>query len=124
MRRWRRLTELLLPVNKLWLAIGFTSLILYLEVFLSYRNYARILKWLALSLLAYPLTVFMVQHPWLQVFKATFIPHMEWSFQWLFIITGVLGTTISPYMFFWQAAEETEEERMQHLLVGNSKSAH
>ena len=63
----------------------------------------------------------MVQHPWLQVFKATFIPHMEWSFQWLFIITGVLGTTISPYMFFWQAAEETEEERMQHLLVGNSK---
>lgn len=114
-------TELLLPINKLLLAVGFTGIILGLEILVSYKNYAKILKWLTLSLLAYPLTAFIIQHPWLEVIKATFIPHMEWSFPFLFIITGVFGTTISPYMFFWQASEETEEEKMQHLLVGNSK---
>src|SRR6185312_9674858 len=71
--------------------------------------YARILKWLALSLLAYPITVFIVQMPWLSVLKATFIPHVEFSFAFFFIITGVLGTTISPYMFFWETSQEVEE---------------
>jgi len=94
---------------------------LMLEIFLSYKSYARILKWLVLSLLAYPLTVFIVTQPWLTILQATFVPHIELSFAFLFIITGVLGTTISPYMFFWQASEEVEEEREKHLLRKNSR---
>jgi Mn2+/Fe2+ NRAMP family transporter len=87
-----------------------------LEIFVSYKKYAKILKWLTLSLLAYPLTLFLIKEPWLVLLKATFIPHIEFNFAFLFIITGVFGTTISPYMFFWQASEEVEEERTKHLL--------
>jgi Mn2+/Fe2+ NRAMP family transporter len=92
-----------------------------LEIFTSYKVYSKILKWLCISLFAYPVTVFIVSQPWLTLLKATLIPHIELNFQFLFIITGVLGTTISPYMFFWQASEETEEERMEHLLKGNEQ---
>lgn len=108
--------KLIIPVNFALLAIFFTGSILILEIFTSYQAYSKILKILALSLLAYPLTVFIVKEPWIQILKATFIPHFELSFQFLFIITGVLGTTISPYMFFWQASEENEEEKKLHLL--------
>ena len=87
----------------------FTASILILEIYTTYKVYARILKWLALSLLAYPITVFIVQMPWLTVLKATFIPHIEFTFAFFFIITGVLGTTISPYMFFWETSQEVEE---------------
>ncbi len=109
-------TNLLLPLPFVIFPLLFTTLILALEIVLSYNVYARIFKWLTLSLLAYPLTVFLVTEPWATIFKATFLPHIELNFQFLFIITGVLGTTISPYMFFWQASEETEEERKAHLL--------
>lgn len=107
--------SLLIPVNFAFLTLCFTAIILLLEIFTSYKVYARILKWLALSLLAYPLSVFIVHQPWLEIIKATFIPHFEFSFAFLFIITGVLGTTISPYMFFWQASEEVEEEKEERL---------
>lgn len=117
-------TQLVIPINFTILAIGFTALMLTLEIFTSYKVYARILKWLALSLLAYPLTVFIVQQPWMTIFKATFVPHMEFNFQFLFIITGVLGTTISPYMFFWQASEEVEEEKENHLLGWKGSKPH
>ena len=109
-------THLVLPINITVLTLFFTALILLLEIFISYKKYAKILKWLALSLLAYPLTLFLVKQPWLTILKATFIPHIELSFAFLFIITGVFGTTISPYMFFWQASEEVEEERERHLI--------
>jgi NRAMP (natural resistance-associated macrophage protein)-like metal ion transporter len=108
--------DLLLPLPFVVFALLFTTLILTLEIFLSYKVYARILKWLTLSLLAYPLTVFIVAEPWPTILRATFLPHIEFNFPFLFVITGVLGTTISPYMFFWQASEETEEEREAHLL--------
>jgi len=108
--------HLVLPINLTVLTLFFTALILLLEIFISYKKYAKILKWLALSLLAYPLTLFLVKQPWLTILKATFIPHIELSFAFLFIITGVFGTTISPYMFFWEASEEVEEEREKHLI--------
>jgi NRAMP (natural resistance-associated macrophage protein)-like metal ion transporter len=107
--------QLVIPINFVILTLGFTSLILILEIFTSYRVYSRILKWLALSLLAYPLTVFIVSQPWHTIFVATFWPHVELNFEFFFIITGVLGTTISPYMFFWQASQEVEEEKEFHL---------
>jgi NRAMP (natural resistance-associated macrophage protein)-like metal ion transporter len=111
--------HLIIPVNFVILTLVFTASILFLEIFTSYKVYSKILKWLCISLFAYPVTVFIVSQPWLTLLKATVIPHIELNFQFLFIITGVLGTTISPYMFFWQASEETEEERKDHLLVGN-----
>jgi NRAMP (natural resistance-associated macrophage protein)-like metal ion transporter len=113
--------HLIIPVSFVILTLFFTVSILLLEIFTSYKVYSKILKWLCISLFAYPVTVFIVSQPWLTLLKATFIPHIEFNFQFLFIITGVLGTTISPYMFFWQASEETEEERMEHLLKGNNK---
>jgi NRAMP (natural resistance-associated macrophage protein)-like metal ion transporter len=107
--------QLIIPLNFVVLTLGFTVLILVLEIFTSYRVYARILKWLALTLLAYPLTVFIIDQPWKTILIATFWPHVELNFEFFFIITGVLGTTISPYMFFWQASEEVEEVKEQHL---------
>lgn len=94
----------------------FTASILILEIFTTYKVYARILKWLALSLLAYPITVFIAKMPWLTVLKATFIPHVEFNFAFFFIITGVLGTTISPYMFFWETSQEVEEVKEKKLI--------
>jgi len=109
-------TRLIIPLNFSVLALFFTALILILEIFLSYKVYAKVLKWCALSLIAYPITVFLVNHPWRELIKATFMPHIEFSFSFLFIIVAVFGTTISPYMFFWQASEEIEEEKSQHIF--------
>ncbi|MEN6466299.1 MAG: divalent metal cation transporter [Syntrophaceae bacterium] len=93
------------------LTIVFTGLIVSLELFTSYRQYSRTLKWLTLALFAYPLSVIIIEQPWGEILTATFLPHIEPSFAFLFIITGVLGTTISPYMFFWEASQEVEEQR-------------
>ncbi|WEK21445.1 MAG: divalent metal cation transporter [Candidatus Pedobacter colombiensis] len=108
--------QLLMPVDFVVLTLLFTAIILTLEIFTNYRVYSRILKWLALALLAYPITVFIVDQPWGTVLKATVIPHFEFSFDFLFIITGVFGTTITPYMFFWQASQEVEEEKAKGLI--------
>jgi NRAMP (natural resistance-associated macrophage protein)-like metal ion transporter len=108
--------KLIIPLPFAVWTLLFTASILILEIFTTYKVYARILKWLALSLLAYPITVFIVQMPWLSVLKATFIPHIEFNFAFLFIITGVLGTTISPYMFFWETSQEVEEVKAKKLI--------
>ncbi len=113
--------QLLIPVPFVVLALMFTMVVLVLEIFTSYKTYARILKWLCLSLITYPLTVILVQQPWQDILKATIFPHIEWSFAYMFIITGIVGTTISPYMFFWQASEEVEEEQELHLKHAHGK---
>jgi len=92
--------ELLFPLPFVVFSLVFTALMLLLEVLLSYKVYARILKWLVLSLLAYPITIFIVTQPWGTILRATFLPHIELNFQFLFIIIGVFGTTITPYMLF------------------------
>ena len=103
---------LVVPVPRWALAVLTTGIVLGLEVFISLlcQWYAKFLKWLALALLAYPATALIVKQPWGQILYATFVPHLEFSVSFLFIITGVFGTTISPYMFFWQASQEVEEE--------------
>lgn len=110
-------TKLIIPVPFFLLALFFTMAILILEIFTSYKTYSNILKWLALALLSYPITVFIINQPWLELLKATFVPHIELSFNFLFIIIGVVGTTISPYMFFWEASEEVEEEILKRRLT-------
>lgn len=100
------------------LAIATTAVVVTLEIFITYRAYARVLKWLALALLAYPATALIVAETWGEILRATLVPHIEFSFAFLFIITGVFGTSISPYMFFWQASEEVEEEQALNLPNG------
>ena len=109
--------RLIIPINFAFLTLFFTISILILEIFTSYRAYAKVLKWLALALLAYIVTAIIVPQNWGTVLHALVVPHIELSFSFLFIITGVLGTTISPYMFFWQASEEVEEEIAEHRLA-------
>jgi NRAMP (natural resistance-associated macrophage protein)-like metal ion transporter len=106
--------QLLVPINTYVLIFLFTVTIILCEVFICYKSYARILKWLALSMLSYPLTVFIVNEDWGTLLSATFLPHIEWNFQFLFIITGVLGTTISPYLFFWQGSQQVEDVNQTH----------
>ena len=108
--------NLLVPAPLIVLTLLFTVIILILEIFLSYKVYPGILKWLALALLSYPITVFIVHQDWGTVLKASVVPHIEFSFAFLFIITGVFGTTITPYMFFWEASQEVEEEKAEGLI--------
>src|SRR5476649_2167346 len=109
--------QLLIPAPFIVLTLVFTSIILLLEIFTNYKVYSKILKWLAITLLAYPITLFIVKQPWATLLRATIVPHFELSFAFFFIITGVLGTTISPYMFFWEASQEVEEDQEKHLLT-------
>lgn len=101
--------ELLIPVPFHSHDLNLHHDYLRLEIFISCCTYSKILKRLAITLLAYPVTLFIVHQPWYTVLKATITPHFELSFSFLFIITGVLGTTISLYMFFWEASPEVEE---------------
>src|ERR1035437_5195614 len=102
--------RLLLPLPFVVYARLFTVFVLLLEIFTSYKKYAKILKWLAFALLAYPVTAIIAGQNWPEVLRSTITPHIEFTPAFFFILTGVLGTTISPYMFFWQASEEVEEE--------------
>jgi NRAMP (natural resistance-associated macrophage protein)-like metal ion transporter len=82
-----------------------------LEIFVQYKRYASLLKWMTLALFAYVGTVLVVGVHWGDVAFHTFVPHIQWSTDFLVSVVAVLGTTISPYLFFWQASEEAEEER-------------
>jgi NRAMP (natural resistance-associated macrophage protein)-like metal ion transporter len=92
-----------------WYAALFGIISLLLQVFIPYSRYVRILKWLTLALLAYVATVFTVHVPWLEVARATVLPHLDWSPDYVMTMVAVFGTTISPYLFFWQASQEVEE---------------
>jgi NRAMP (natural resistance-associated macrophage protein)-like metal ion transporter len=83
-----------------------------LEIYASYRRYVTILKWTTLSLFAYVATALVVQVPWGEVVYNTFVPQISWQQDYIVVIVAVLGTTISPYLFFWQASEEAEDERV------------
>ncbi len=110
-------TRLLVPnIPFTLLAVGFSVIILLLEIFISYKTYIRILKWLALVLFAYFITAFLVNVPWGEVLRATLVPHVVWSRDFLFIIVGIFGTTISPYLFFWQTSNEVEDEIAKGIL--------
>jgi len=99
------------------LALG----ILALEIFIPYQRYAVVLKVLALSLLAYVATGFIVGPSGVELFRATVVPTIQFTAPFLALVVGVLGTTISPYLFFWQASEEVEEVTL-HPLASSSSS--
>ena len=101
--------NLLLPLPIPLLSTLFMVIVLALEIFIGYHAYARFLKFLALSLLSYVAVALIVTDNWGTVIKATFVPEFEWNSAYWYVIVAILGTTISPYMFFWQTAEEVEE---------------
>lgn len=101
--------QLLVPGPALLYGMGFAALCVVLEVFLSYARYAAVLKWLTLSLLAYAAVVFVVRVPWGEALLRTFVPRLAFDADHAEALVALLGTTISPYLFFWQASQEVEE---------------
>lgn len=97
-----------IPFEVLLLAL--TAITLILEVFVPYPAYARFLKYLAFTLLAYIVTAFVVKQDWTKIAISTILPTISFSRDYILNIVAFLGTTISPYLFFWQADEEVEEE--------------
>jgi NRAMP (natural resistance-associated macrophage protein)-like metal ion transporter len=93
-------------------ALGFGLLSLFLVVFVPYKKYVHYLKWLTLVLFAYVATAFVVHVPWSTALRSTVIPSVSWSADYWMALVAVLGTTISPYLFFWQTSEEAEDVRM------------
>jgi len=104
--------SMLCRINSRWFVVAFALLISWATVKLEYRQIANVLKWMVLVLFAYPITAFVVGADWGQVLHDTLVPSMphtrdEWA-----TLVAILGTTISPYLFFWQASEEVEEEKL------------
>jgi NRAMP (natural resistance-associated macrophage protein)-like metal ion transporter len=103
--------QLLLPhFNFTILLVGFTMFILLLQVFTPYIKYARYLKWLALVLFAYILSSLLARPDWHTVIHYAVLPHITFSKTQILLICAILGTTITPYLFFWQTSQEIEEE--------------
>lgn len=88
----------------------FAALILVLLIFASYDAMTRVLKWLALALFAYIVSGLLAHPSWIGVLRGTLIPHVRWDRDYLLTVVAILGTTISPYLFFWQAAQTAEQE--------------
>jgi NRAMP (natural resistance-associated macrophage protein)-like metal ion transporter len=105
-----------------WLPV-FTLLIVLFLFRSSYRRIASIFKWITLVLLAYVATAFFAHVDWRAALAATFRPQITWSPEYLAVLVGILGTTISPYLFFWQAAQEVEEERAEHRTLAQRRGA-
>jgi NRAMP (natural resistance-associated macrophage protein)-like metal ion transporter len=99
-------------INSHWFVVLFALLISWATVRLRYQQIANVLKWLVLVLFAYPVTAFVVGADWGQVLRVTFIPSAPHSSEEWAMLVAILGTTISPYLFFWQASEEVEEEKL------------
>jgi len=105
--------------------VGFALVCVLAEVFIGYQRYASILKYLTLSLFAYVGVVFAVHVPWGEAIYSLIVPQMKFDAAHAEMLVAILGTTISPYLFFWQAAQEVEElrDRRQRSLIHNKNAA-
>ena len=117
--------QLLVPVPFAALVLIMTVVTLLMEIFITYKTYATYLKYLTLSLFAYFFVAFVVTQDWGAVLVNTLVPHLSLTPEYLMNLVAVLGTTISPYLFFWQADEEVEEEvaegKLRAMGVGTPK---
>lgn len=104
-------TEMITGISSLVWTPLYATLIISLLFWTSYSFIAKIFKWLTLVLFAYIIAAFLAHPEWRKVFHSTLVPHVEWSSAYIATFVGILGTTISPYLFFWQASQEVEEER-------------
>jgi NRAMP (natural resistance-associated macrophage protein)-like metal ion transporter len=108
--------NLLVPAAPiLWLIVPVTALILGFQIYGSYAFIERTFKWLALALLAYIASAFLAHPDWSAVAHATVMPSIHWDGKFIATVVAILGTTISPYLFFWQASEEIELEKAHGL---------
>jgi NRAMP (natural resistance-associated macrophage protein)-like metal ion transporter len=105
--------RLLVPVPQALLLVAMAGLMVGLEVFIPYERYAKVLRWLTLSLVSYIAVLFVIDVNWGSVLRQTFIPRVSWTRSEIAMLIAILGTTISPYLFFWQASEEVEEKQLE-----------
>jgi len=105
--------RLLVPVPQALLLVAMAGLMVGLEVFIPYERYAKVLRWLTLSLVSYIAVLFVIGVNWGSVLRQTFIPRISWNRPQIAMLIAILGTTISPYLFFWQASEEVEEKQLE-----------
>jgi NRAMP (natural resistance-associated macrophage protein)-like metal ion transporter len=103
--------RLIVPIPYIILVLATAFITLALEIFSSYRTYAKYLKALSAIAFVYLLTALFVEEPWLKILSATFVPHIELSFAFLLIVLANIGTTIAPYLFFWETSQEVEEDK-------------
>jgi NRAMP (natural resistance-associated macrophage protein)-like metal ion transporter len=116
-------TQLITGIRSLiWIPV-YALVILGLLFWASYKLIAKLFKWLTLVLFAYVFASFYAHVDWKQALAVTFVPHLEWSRGFLAVLVAILGTTISPYLFFWQAAEEVEEEKAKDQTLAHHKNA-
>jgi NRAMP (natural resistance-associated macrophage protein)-like metal ion transporter len=108
-----KVTEMVTGISSIYWTPAYALLIASFLIWLSYHSVARIFKWMTLVLFAYVIAAFFAKPDWGAVLRYTFIPHVEWSGKYWATLVGIFGTTISPYLFFWQASQEVEEERQQ-----------
>jgi NRAMP (natural resistance-associated macrophage protein)-like metal ion transporter len=118
--------NLLFPsIDATYFSVLFTLLLLGLIIYLPYQKIASTLKYLCIVMLVYFVVPFLCKQDLTQIFKATFIPTLEFNKEFMGILVGILGTTISPYLFFWQASMEVEERnKRKKLLIVNKKVIH
>jgi NRAMP (natural resistance-associated macrophage protein)-like metal ion transporter len=105
--------RLLVPVPQALLLVAMAGLMVGLEIFIPYERYAKVLRWLTLSLVSYIAVLFVIDVNWGSVLRQTFIPRISWNRSEIAMLIAILGTTISPYLFFWQASEEVEEKQLE-----------
>lgn len=111
--------NLLFPaIDATFFSVFFTVLLLGLIIYLPYIKIASILKYLCIVLLVYLIVPFLYEQDWMLIIEHTFIPTIEFNKEFVGILVGILGTTISPYLFFWQAAMEVEEmKHKKHIII-------
>ncbi|MGH7620729.1 MAG: NRAMP family divalent metal transporter, partial [Gemmatimonadaceae bacterium] len=102
--------SLLTGVPSIWFVPAFTALILALLILASYDRMTKVLKWMTLALFSYMLAGLLARPDPVAVLRGTFLPHITWSKAYLLTFVAILGTTISPYLFFWQAAQNAEHD--------------
>ena len=114
--------NLLFPtIPAIFFSIGLTILLLIIIVFLPYQKIASVLKYLCMVLLVYLIVPFLYKQDWLVILKGTFIPTIKFDKNYISILVAILGTTISPYLFFWQATMEVEDRKNRKILVLNKE---
>lgn len=117
--------NLLFPhIHAMFFSVIFTIILLIVIVFLSYKKIASVLKYLCIVLLVYLIVPFLYKQDWLGILKHTFIPTIEFNKSFIGVLVGILGTTISPYLFFWQATMEVEDRKVKKIVVLDKKIMH
>ena len=106
---------LLIGGNAVFYTLCFGMVCVVLEIWLSYARYSDILKWTTLSLFAYVAVVMVAHVPWPHALRALVVPEIQWNAAYATALVAILGTTISPYLFFWQAGQEIEEQHRHHV---------